>query len=223
MYEHAKIDKLCEMKEKLVEFVGSHISDEGLSMLDTRELGEAIDMIKDLADAEKNCWEACYYKSVVEAMDEYSENPRMGYNPNRNAMGQYSDGRGRAGYVPMYMDWDWDEGNERIGYDQKGRGTRSPSGSRMGYEPGDMYTRMMDDDMDEKSRRYARTYNGFRKAKRHYTQSHSEEDKKQMNDHAVAHMNDAMETMKDIWETADPNLRRKMKEDLTKFANDLSA
>ena len=188
MYEHAKIDKLCEMKEKLVEFVESHISGEGLSMLDTRELGEAIDMIKDLADAEKNCWEACYYKSVVEAMDEYSENPRMGYNPNRNAMGQYSDGRGRAGYVP-----------------------------------GDMYTRMMDDDMDEKSRRYARTYDGFRKAKRHYTQSHSEEDKKQMNDHAVAHMNDAMETMKDIWETADPNLRRKMKEDLTKFANDLSA
>lgn len=117
MKEHEReYSDICEMKKALCLWSKNQI-DMGASAIDTRELGEVIDMIKDLAEAEKSCYEACYYKSVVEAMDEYGENPRMGYNPNRNRMGQYSDGRSgydEQPYARMMRDPDRD-GDESYG------------------------------------------------------------------------------------------------------------
>lgn len=55
------MEKLKSMKENLVNCVQSQLYD--LQNTDTEELGEAIDMIKDLA-------EAIYYCSITEAMDE---------------------------------------------------------------------------------------------------------------------------------------------------------
>lgn len=56
------MERLKSMKECLMSTVQAQISG-NLNNVDTHELGEAIDMIKDLA-------EAMYYCSVVEAMDE---------------------------------------------------------------------------------------------------------------------------------------------------------
>ena len=53
--------ELKNMKEQLMSVVKTQMSD--LSCVDTHELGEAIDMIKDLA-------EAMYYCSIAEAMEE---------------------------------------------------------------------------------------------------------------------------------------------------------
>lgn len=56
------MERLKNMKENLVSAVQSQISG-NLASVDAKELGEAVDMIKDLA-------EAMYYCSVVEAMEE---------------------------------------------------------------------------------------------------------------------------------------------------------
>jgi hypothetical protein len=61
------MDRLKHMKHKLIEIAEKEI-DENLENVDAKELGEVIDMIKDLA-------EAIYYCTVTEAMEskEYGE------------------------------------------------------------------------------------------------------------------------------------------------------
>lgn len=204
MHEHhksmEKFDDICDLKHQILQFVMDEVNT-GFSEAPTavQMLGEYVDMIKDLAEAEKACQEACYYESVVKAMDEYDDNPRMGYNPNRNSMGQYSDGRG---------------------------GNRSQSGNRRsGYIPDvDAYgrydgMRMDDSEWDDQ---YGRPFNQFRKAKRHYTQTHSPEDKNRMKEHANEHMMETMMTMREIYEDADPDMKKRMKSDLTKLVSEMT-
>lgn len=59
------MDRLKNMKEQLISCVQSQISG-NLANVDTKELGEAVDMIKDLS-------EAIYYCSIAEAMEEQEE------------------------------------------------------------------------------------------------------------------------------------------------------
>ena len=102
------MERLKAMKEKLISCVESQIND--LSSANAHELGEAVDMIKDLE-------ETIYYCTVVKAMEDKEENgnrevmyyPVMYYNGNgssssmgNNARGNgrgYSDGRY---YYPMH-------------------------------------------------------------------------------------------------------------------------
>lgn len=189
-----KFNDICELKHQLLHYVMDEVGS-GLEG-DPRKvsvLGEYVDMIKDLAEAEKFCQEACYYESFVETMDEYSDNPRMGYNPDRNAMGQYSDGRGRNS--------DSDSGNRRSGYTPDWRMTEQ------------------DSDWDD---RYGRPFNQFRKAKRHYTQTHSEQDREKMKEHANEHMMASLATIREIYDNADPELKKRMKADLTKLAGEMT-
>ena len=148
-----KIEDICEMKKQLISFVQSQIG-QGLSQVDTGELGEAIDMIKDLTEAEKNFYEGCYYKSVVEAMEDYDENSRMGYTPMKARIPRPNDMNSNR-WNSNNRDWDWENDNDIS------RNTR-----RM--------NRDMDDEEDKDEREYGRTFNKFRKARRYYTQTHSE-------------------------------------------------
>ena len=189
-----KFREICEMKHRIFDYINGQIAD-GLENDPQKVivLGQYIDMIKDLAETEKACHEACYYESVVEAMDEakemgdYGMNDRMGYPRGRNAMGQFTS-RGRSGY-----DGDW----------------------RMS----DRDMRPDDEDYDD---RYGRPFNQFRKARRHYTRTHSEEDKEKMKVHANEHMTETMATMREIYDSADPDMKKRMKADLTKLANELT-
>lgn len=72
---------LAEMKERLISCVKSEL-EKGVENVNAVELGEVVDMIKDLAQCEKYCWEAEYYRTVVEAMEDEEEpeyESRMGY------------------------------------------------------------------------------------------------------------------------------------------------
>lgn len=198
-----KYNDICALKHNMLHYVMGE-TEKGFEddPAKVHVLKEYIGMVKDLAEAEKACQEACYYESVVEAMDNadmFEDNPRMGYNRNRNRLGQYSDGRG--------MDGD------------------SGSNQRMGYIP-DMnrpYKRMMDEiDWDEDEPTYGKSFNRFRKAKRHYTKTHSEEDKQKMKDASNAHMMETMATLREIWDDADPDLRKRMKTDLTNLTASLT-
>ena len=66
------MERLKHMKETLIGCVQSQLSD--IHNVDTHELGEAIDMIKDLE-------QAMYYCSIVKAMEEKDEEHRKYYIP----------------------------------------------------------------------------------------------------------------------------------------------
>lgn len=90
-----------------------------------------IDDIKDLAEAEKSCWEAEYYRTVTEAMEDgkagYDDG--MGYT-RRGGMGYDRQGRGyRRGY----------ERESRRGYRGQSRDSIGRYTSRRGYRRMDGY------------------------------------------------------------------------------------
>lgn len=210
-------DKLDEMKKTLCCWVEGAISS-GESNVNAAALGAAVDMIKDIACAQKDIWESCYYKTVVDAMKEGEEeggweNHRMGYNPNRNSMGRYS-----RGYVPGEDVLRWPE--TMMGYSPSGAGTRSQSGSRMGYD--NVHARMMPPEDYDDDDRYGKEFGRYRMARRHYTETRSPAEKKKMEEHAEHHMNEAISTFKEIWKEADPELRQKMKTDLTKLMGEMN-
>lgn len=207
-----KFNDICELKADILKKISSENADglprdeQGVAIL-----GEYVDMVKDLAEAEKSCQEACYYEAVVQAMEDSDMvgNGRMGYNPNRNRMGQYSDGRAGNG------------GDMR----SDSNSGRSQSGSRRGYR--DPYMRMMDEDMwgeddMERDPRHGEAFNRFRSAKRHYTQTHSEKDRQEMKEHANEHMAETMMTLREMWEDADPDLKKRMKADLSKLTSEMT-
>lgn len=144
-----KYSDIHDVKKSLVDAVKAKMA-EGVQNIDAAEMGAVVDMIKDLAQAEKDCMEACYYASVVEAMDEEDgEDGPYGYNRRRYADGRFaprgrgSVRRGRSGYTPndeMGRPWE-----EMYGYSPSGsyEGQNGPQGrsttptdGRMGYHDG---------------------------------------------------------------------------------------
>lgn len=249
-----KLQDICCMKEKLTSWAKSEL-EKGKDCVDTKEMGEVVDMIKDLAEAEEKCVKACYYKTVIKAMGEYDEEDgRMGYDNWRTPTGRFANKgtgmyrpsqSGRRGYDMWPVDpdsfaegdwrphspWNPNRSYEMMGYDgQNGGGNRSQGGNgsstssngrgmnsnggRMGY---------MDPDMMEYNRddRHGRAYKDWKMARKHYTETHSEGDKNEMSEHAKEHMADTVMTIKEIWQDASPELKAKMKADLTGLMNEM--
>lgn len=124
-----KLKDISEIKHDLIDAVKAEVA-KGMKEVDTEELGEVVDMIKDLAEAEKACMEACYYETVTEAMTEAEGGERMGYDRWRYASGRFAPkGRGTYGYTPMRMDdSDWPQ---VMGANMNG--TRMDGQTRYGY------------------------------------------------------------------------------------------
>lgn len=183
-----KLTKITEIKDQLIEWSKEEIG-KGREMACTEELGEVIDMIKDLAEAEEKCWKACYYKSIVEAMKEAKEEEeRYGYNPNRSA----TTGRYTSGYI---MD---ETMMPHMGYTPSGRGNRSQSGTRYGYH-----------------------YDRYDDARRNYHETKDYGEKTKMNEHAKKHLEETVDTLEDIYHEADPELKARIKKDITKLADEM--
>ena len=201
---HKKLDKVTELKNKLICCVENQMA-MGEHNVDTKELGEVIDMIKDLAETEEKCWKACYYKSIYEAMQGYDENDRQGYANWRYSSGRFApSGRGHyapSGYSPAPGSIMMDNNLDRM-FDQPGM----VHSAKYGYPVG----------------KHGRDYDEYEEYKRHYTETKSPEDKKKMDEHAKKHVEDSIETMKDILRNADPQLKSQMKQDLSRLINDLN-
>lgn len=129
------MDGLNKMCETLDGYAVAEISKER-SKVNTEELGEVIDMIKDLSEVKKNKAEACYYETLTEAMEgstygvDYDERGRLRYQ-NGSQMGN----RTRRGYEPYMSEMDNQRRSEmnsgRIGYDNYGQ--QKQRGTRYGY------------------------------------------------------------------------------------------
>ena len=231
MKKDASYDDICAAKKDLLDVFLGEIHSKGAANMDTKEAGEVVDMIKDLAEAEKYCMEACYYESIVKAMHEAGEDDedgRMGYNSRHYANGRFAPkGRGsRMGYTPDMMmqypyiygyvndpDFEDEMHHRKMGYQPSGAGNRSQSGSRMGYED---EAWDMDDDPKQ-----TREYNEYKRAKRHYTETKSPADKQQMDEHAMKHLNQSIDSFREMWKDADPNMRKRIKADLTNLIGEM--
>ena len=143
-----KIEEETKYLTKMCEKIGdaiNHELDKGIEKVNTEELGEAVDMLKDLYEAKEKMVKSRYYKQVMEVMEEHDfeneeeimEEGRKGYRGrSRDSMGRFtSRGRGRRGYeMPMMMyDEDWDEMERMRDMDRNsGRMGYSSGGSSMG-------------------------------------------------------------------------------------------
>ena len=133
---HCIIEKLAEITK--VEL------DKGIENVDTKEMGEVADIIKDLAEAE-------YYAKISKAMDEaeygedydymgaYDEHERKGYRgQRRDSRGRYMSRRGYESRMMPEMDWDdmeyqrdMDRPYGRMGYSSGGSSMGGSSSSGM--------------------------------------------------------------------------------------------
>lgn len=138
--------RIKKMKEKLIEEAQNRM--DNLDGGSIEQMGQIIDMIKDLSEAEKACLEAEYYDGVIDAMD---GDGRYGYD-DRGGSGD------RQGYRESYMMDDRNDRDGRMGYrDSKGRYARNPNRRRMrrsGYseESIENLRQMMEDADPERKR-----------------------------------------------------------------------
>lgn len=118
------MDRLKHMKENLFNRIDAEIA-RGLDNIDAKELGEAIDMVKDLS-------EAMYYCSIVEAMEEREEESKIMEKHYSQTMGKYPPYQMSEGYNNGgRMNYD---GNRMMYYDGNNSGNNNGgnNGSR-GY------------------------------------------------------------------------------------------
>ena len=180
-----------EMGKWALEKAKNHGYD-NLTSQDWDDLKDCLEIVKNAICADKDYRE-------VEMMDEEEEiYGRMGYR-GRDSKGRFvhRPGRGRsAGYTPYvhmmppFMDGMYDEydgmmpEDYRMGYSD-GRGGRSGNygGSEHSENAG-----------NRGGSRYGESYDDYRKARRHYTETHSAEHQKEMRD-KISEVFDDMETI----------------------------
>ena len=108
--------RIKSMKEKLIKEAQNRM--DNLDGGSIEQMGQIIDMIKDLSEAEKACLEAEYYDTVIDAMD--GSDDRYGYDGR-------SDRSSRGGYTEQYY-----PSGERMGYrNSQGQYAKRPSRRRM--------------------------------------------------------------------------------------------
>lgn len=59
-------------------------------------------------------------------------------------------------------------------------------------------------------------------SRRHYHDSNKSEDKEEMNRHAREHIANTLESIRTIWSSSDPELKKRMKADLTALVGELT-
>ena len=203
--------------EKIVECVKSKVEAVGIdnvSCADLKEIGEWVDIAKDLTEYDKNM-------RIIKAMDEEEEEERvlsrMGYDRYRYSDGRFAPkGRGtRMGYKPyLYMqDDDWMEEYLHNPDFEKNM-------YRMGYHPDRSDMRM--DGMNRQASRHGEIYDRYSDYRRHYHDSKDADSKRKMDDSMKEYTSDIIRNLTEMWSDADATLRQSMKTDLTRLVQQMN-
>lgn len=209
------LEKICTLLDIMTDGLKS-ATNQGLNNLDTHEAGQVADIIKDLSeakknltDAEKNEWESCYYASIVKAMKDADER---------------GDEEDRYGYILREASRMGKRGMQR---DRIKRWVRDPDTfedemyDRAGYTPGRKMSRDDRSSDNSSDERYGKPYREYIDSRRHYSESKSQADKDMMEMYANEHLMDVMGSVREIYKTADPDMRKRMKSDLTKLVGEM--
>lgn len=139
-----KATEICELKEKLITAAKEHLN-KGIECVNTHEMGEVVDMIKDLCEAEEKIYKSCYYKTVVEAMKEEKEEEELLAKMGLTGMGEM-DEMGPMGYSRSVRGTP----SRRMGYDHwrynSGRFAPTGHGHRSGYHDPEQIEQWMHED-----------------------------------------------------------------------------
>ena len=201
------------MIEKLTKCAEMEL-EKGIDKIDSEEMGEVTDMIKDLAEAE-------YYAKISKAMDEaeygedydyrgaFDEHERRGYTgqPRSKTSGRFMRrGDGRRSYMPMMRDYDWD--NMQMDRD-------------MDREHGKMYytepMTMRNDNQTHSESRYDRARRGYEESKAMH-KSGSVEDKKKNMESLEHYMKELSEEMAELIESMDASEKTMVRSKLQTLA-----
>lgn len=203
--------ELKECQEKIYQHMKAKIEACGLDEISDDEMGDFTDMMKDLSEAR-------YYDAIVDAMGipEPEEARRMGYDNWRYASGRFApEGRGsyRPGYT-MMMDEprDFPGYTDGRGYDmgrsERSTGVAARANGRMGYV--------------DTSNPYGRSYSEYQDRKRSYTENQSAENRRMMEDSADKHIDETVDTFREIWADVDQPMKIKMRDKLTRLVNEMA-
>lgn len=157
------------------------------------------------------------YPIKMDEWDEFFEGAEI-YDPTRIGMMNMGYSRGRNS----------GSSNSRGRSSSSGNNGGSPGSSGGGGSSGNRgegsygFVEYEYPDSDEwKRSKYGRNYDHWQESRRHYTETKNPEDKKKMNEDAKEHVKDFMESTKEIWTAADPDLKREMKDNIMQLANDM--
>lgn len=230
---HEKLQKLmttseeiCKIKETLTCWLKEEVN-LGKDNCHLKSSGDVTDMIKDLAETEKECAEALYYYTVIKAMlegEEPSYGDSMGYNHRHLRSGRFAPSgeghrvngshNGSYGFHPGPF-VDQEEYIDAYLYDPSFKAKMRPS---MGYNDG------MDRDWNDTGSKYGRDYDNYKAARRHYTTSNRPEDKERMDQYALSHVDNALESVKDLWDSSDDvMLKKRIVDEASKVLNHMKA
>lgn len=70
--------------------------------------------------------------------------------------------------------------------------------------------------------RYGRAYNEYRESRRYYTETNSPSYRQEMDAHAAEHVGDTLATIREIWKSADPEMKKRIKADFTTLVNEMT-
>jgi hypothetical protein len=205
MHKFAK--QIVDCAKSKVDSVGI----DNVSCADLKELGEWIDIAKDLVEYDKNI-------RIIKAMDEAEEEEkildklgvRAGYDRYRYADGRFAPKghgtrRGYTPYLPMEPDeWinaylnnpDFVDKNYRMGYHGDKGVYSTPS-------------------------KHGEVYDRYSEYRRHYHESHDQESKHKMEESMKDYANDVIQNVKNLWADADVTLRQALKNDFTKLVQQM--
>lgn len=202
------LKEVCEARENLMRMVSSEIC-EGKEYLacHIEHFGQLVDAAKDMGELEEKMVKACYYKTIIEEMldgEDEEESERFGYDNRRYANGRFAPkGKGHyAGYSDPFR------ANVRV-HDPNYDGM-----IRMGYP--------MDGRMSgNEASRYGTSYDNYQMAKRHYSESRKDADKKMMDERIGDSVMDAIYAAKEMYKDASPETRKGMKDAFKKMLDEM--
>lgn len=232
-----KVTDICELKQTLITAARDHMN-QGLQGVNTHELGEVVDMIKDLCEAEEKIYKSCYYKTVVEAMKEekkqeemmtkmgmLSGSDRMGYDNWRYSSGRFAPtGHGhRSGYHDPEQIEKWmheeafpDDPWVKAGYSGS-RGGSSNNGRSSNTGSMDSNGRM-----GYTGSPRGHHYDRYSKARMGYHESKDASHKESMDAASREYVVDMAEALKEVWTDADPAMRKEIKNKFISLMNEMN-
>lgn len=139
------VEVIYELKNQLLEKLEQDAQERGVERLDK----EMVDMVKDLADAEKSCWEAEYYRSVTEAMEGQS-GYQSGSNGSNYGMGSGYPQGGQSGRSGGSQGRSGGSSGGSSGYPNRGGRRGSRRGYAMGYPIDELKQEMQNADPQQR-------------------------------------------------------------------------
>lgn len=123
------VEEIYQIKNEFLQKMRQEIDERGIERVDVAEMYKLADIVKDMAEAEKSCWEAEYYRSVTEAMGGES-----GYSGSQSG---YNGGSGMQGGSRGYSGRSGAQGGSQGGSQgRSGWANQYGSGYRRGYGSG---------------------------------------------------------------------------------------